>query len=350
LEEFPLLQVLPSKLLSQRGIFLNIYDIAKLAGVSIATVSRVINGKENVSEKTRRKVERIIEEIGYTPNVFARGLGLGSIQMVGVLCTTVSDLFYARAVATIESELRTLGYDVILCCTGNDVSEKSRYMQLLLSKRVDAMILVGSIFQERTSNEHIAQAATQVPVILINGSLDIPNTYCVFCDEEGAVYHLVRDLAAVNRRDILYIENTESYSSLTKWRGFTRGCGDCNISHSPALKLQVPKDGDAVKEKVLELIDAGVKFNAVVASEDLLALGALKALQSRGLRVPDDVAVIGFNDSILCKCSSPELSSVDNKVDDMCRRAVAILLELIQGRKPPTRTVLTPEFKRRGSF
>jgi LacI family transcriptional regulator len=329
---------------------LNIYDIAKLAGVSIATVSRVINGKENVSEKTRQKVERIIAEMGYTPNVFARGLGLGSIQMVGVLCSTVSDLFYARAVATIESELRTLGYDVILCCTGNDVAEKSRYMQLLLSKRVDAMILVGSIFQERTSNEHIAQAATQVPVILVNGSLDIPNTYCVFCDEEGAVYHLVRALAAENRRDILYIENTENYASLSKWRGFTRGCADCNISHSPALTLQVPKDGDAVKERVISLIDSGVTFNAVVASEDLLALGALKALKARKLRVPEDVAVVGFNDSILCKCSSPELSSIDNKVDDMCRRAVAILLELIRGRNPPTRTVLTPEFKRRDSF
>ena len=86
---------------------------------------------------------------------------------------------------------------------------------------------------------------------------------------------------------------------------------------------------------MISLIDSGVTFNAVVASEDLLALGALKALKARKLRVPEDVAVVGFNDSILCKCSSPELSSIDNKVDDMCRRAVAILLELIRGRNPP---------------
>ena len=190
---------------------MNIYDIAKLAGVSIATVSRVINGKENVSEKTRQKVERIIAEMGYTPNVFARGLGLGSIQMVGVLCSTVSDLFYARAVATIESELRTLGYDVILCCPATMGRKESVYA-VAAFKRVDAMILVGSIFQERTSNEHIAQAATGSGHF---GQRLLGYSQYLLCllRRRGGGLPLVR-AAAENRRDILYIENTENYASL----------------------------------------------------------------------------------------------------------------------------------------
>ena len=100
---------------------MNIYDIASKAGVSIATVSRVLNGKGNVSEKTKEHVLKIIEEMGYTPNIFARGLGLNSIKMVGILCSDVSDIYYATAVSTLEKELRRGGYDSLLCCTGDNI-------------------------------------------------------------------------------------------------------------------------------------------------------------------------------------------------------------------------------------
>lgn len=329
---------------------MNIYDIAEAAGVSIATVSRVINGKDNVSAQTRQKVEQVIAERGYTPNVFARGLGLGSIKMVGVLCSSVSDLFYAQAVAAIEGELRALGYDVILCCTGSDIEDKIKYMQLLLSKRVDAMILVGSIFQERASNDHIAKAAAQVPVIMVNGFLDIPNAYCVISDEEGAVYHLVRALVRDGRKELLYLEHPGTYSSISKLEGFLRGCADCNLNHPASRTLQVPKEAAAAKAAVLQALDDGIPFQAVVASEDLLALGAVKALGERGIRIPQEVAVVGFNNSMLCECSTPELSSIDNRLDDLCKKAVETLLDLIEGKNPPTRTVLTLDFVQRETF
>ena len=120
---------------------MNIYDVSKKAGVSIATVSRVINGNNNVSEKTKQKVLSVMKEISYTPNVFARGLGLNTMKTVGIMCSDSSDPYLANAIYYLERELRSHGYDSILCCTGTSPENKRQYFELLLSKRVDAMIL-----------------------------------------------------------------------------------------------------------------------------------------------------------------------------------------------------------------
>ncbi len=127
---------------------MNIYDISQLAGVSIATVSRVINGSDRVSARTRQKVLRVIEENGYTPNAFARGLGLNTMHTVGLLCADSSDPYLAQAVYNLEQELRLNGYDCLLCCTGYARETKEKYLDLLLSKRVDGLIFVGSQFTE----------------------------------------------------------------------------------------------------------------------------------------------------------------------------------------------------------
>ena len=123
---------------------LTIYDISKLAGVSIATVSRVLNGSQNVRSSTREKVLSIIESNGYTPNAFARGMGLHSIRTIGILCADSSDIFLAKAVYYLEQELQAKGYEALLCCTGYDFNVKSKYLSLILSKKVDAVILVGT--------------------------------------------------------------------------------------------------------------------------------------------------------------------------------------------------------------
>ena len=127
---------------------MNIYDVSKKAQVSIATVSRVLNGNPNVSEKTRSKVLSVMDELGYTPNIFARGLGLNTIKTIGIMCSDSSDLYLANAIYFLERELRSRGYDSILCCTGTDLETKQKYFDLLRSKRVDAIILAGSKFVE----------------------------------------------------------------------------------------------------------------------------------------------------------------------------------------------------------
>ena len=156
---------------------MNIYDVSKHAGVSIATVSRVLNGNPNVSEKTRNKVMNVMAELGYTPNVFARGLGLNTMQTIGIMCSDSSDPYLANAIYYLERALRSFEYDAILCCTGYDLDAKQKYFNLLRSKRVDAIILAGSKFVEMRpkDNSYLIEAAKDLPLMLVNGYLEGEN-------------------------------------------------------------------------------------------------------------------------------------------------------------------------------
>jgi DNA-binding LacI/PurR family transcriptional regulator len=169
---------------------MNIYDVSEHAGVSIATVSRVLNGNPNVSEKTREKVLKVMDELGYTPNVFARGLGLNTMKTIGIMCSDSSDPYLAGAIYYLERGLRAHGYDAILCCTGYDLDAKQKYFDLLRSKRVDAIILAGSKFVEMRAkdNAYIIEAASDLPIMLVNGFLEGENIYSTVCDDHAAVY------------------------------------------------------------------------------------------------------------------------------------------------------------------
>jgi len=325
---------------------MNIYDIAERSGVSIATVSRVLNSGQNVSQKTRDKVLAVIQQEDYTPNVFARGLGLNSMRMIGILCTDVSDTFYAKAVSLVEGLLRQNGFDALLCCTGNHLADKKKYLDLLLTKRVDAVILIGSAFKENVDNSHIENAAKQLPVIIINGLVELPGTYCVLCDEHAAVCQNVMTLHEQGYDDILYLYDSLTYSGCVKIAGYKDGLQKSAIPVRDSLLVKVTKSIDDVTAKVTELLSAGLKFSAVMASEDLLAIGALKALQNANLTMP----VIGFNNSILSQCASPALTTVDNMIDTLCPTAVSMLIDLLDGKSVPQKVVISSKLVERSTF
>lgn len=329
---------------------MNIYDIANKAGVSIATVSRIINKKGNVSPKTEERVLKVIAEMGYTPNAFARALGLDSIKMVGVLCSDVSDKHYAKAVSIIERELRAKEYDSILACTGNELEDKKKAIDVLLSKRVDALILVGSIFQEKNDNSHIKKAAEKLPVIIINGEYDFKNTYSVSCDEKEAVKQCVLSLAHSGHKDIVYMYDVESFSGLKKISGFKDGIREAGLMLSPKNIIKCERTLDASKEAVVSALDRGLRFSAVLAGEDVLAVGAMKAFLQKGINVPEDVAVVGFNNSVLAECTTPSLSSIDNRIEQLCTAAVKTMLDVFEGKQVSKKQIVEGELVYRESF
>ena len=158
---------------------MNIYDIARLSGVSIATVSRVVNDSPKVSDKTKEKVRKVMEENNYTPNVFARGLGLGSMQTLGIICPDVSDPYMAKAVSYLEKNLQGYGYDCILYCSGYEEEDKQQAVERILKKQIDALVLVGSDYAcaphgsgEGNHDSYIHNVAKKLPVFLINGFVE----------------------------------------------------------------------------------------------------------------------------------------------------------------------------------
>ncbi len=319
-------------ILKNRGELMNIYDIAKKCGVSIATVSRVLNNSNKVNQKTKEKILAVMNEENYTPNAFARGLGLGSMRMIGLVCTDVADLYYAKAVSLMEKELRKLGLDTLLCCSGTSVEDKKKAIKLIMNKNVDALILIGSAFRELSDNSHIKEAAEKLPVFIINGDISLDNVYCVLCDEHKAMYENVKYVVQKGADSILYLYDSESYSGRCKLSGFEQAVKETGLK-SKIVKTE--KDLQSAKNAVVAQFE-NEEFSAILTSEDLLAVGALKAIG----KLNKKISVIGFNNSQLALCSSPSLTSVDNMLDELCPMTAKLLSSLLSGEQIPAKTTL----------
>ena len=330
---------------------MTIYDISEKAGVSIATVSRVLNGSASVSDHTRQKVLDIIERYGYTPNAFARGLGLNTMRTIGIMCADSSDLYQAKAIYYMEQKLRANGYNSILCCSGYEPEAKAGSMSLLINQKVDGVILLGSNFihEQEEDNRYICDAALQLPVMLLNAALDAPNIYSVVSDDQTSMYQATCFMIASGVRDILYFYNSDSYSGKRKLSGYLAAMEEHGLSPLQEFYEGSHEDIPAMAHRLKTLYADGVSFHGVIASDDSLALAAVKYGVETGHSLPDDLSVIGFNNSLLATCCQPELTSIDNKLETLCQHLVDTLMGVLAGDRMPRKTVLSGELVKRGT-
>ncbi len=333
---------------------MTIYDISEKAGVSIATVSRVLNGSSNVSDKTKKKVLDVINQYEYTPNAFARGLGLNTMKTIGVMCADSSDLYLAKAIYFIEQKLRANGYDSILCCTGYELETEEKCLNLLISKKVDGIILVGShfIYENESDNRYITDAALQVPVMLLNASFDAPNVYSIVSDDYNSMYEATKQMIASGIQDILYFYNSTSYSGKRKLAGYRAAMEEAGLLRSGNLMQLYTgshEDIQGMSEHLMKVQGKGILFRGVIASDDNLALGAIKYARTAGLHIPEELAIIGYNNSLLAACCSPELTSIDNKLETLCQHLITTLMGLLNGSEMPKKTVFSGEIIHRGT-
>lgn len=333
---------------------MTIYDISEKAGVSIATVSRVLNGSRNVSEKTKKKVLDVINQYEYTPNAFARGLGLNTMKTIGIMCADCSDLYLAKAVYHIEQKLHANGYDSILCCTGYELETKIASMNLLITKKVDGIILVGSNFinEKEADNKYIADAAAQIPVMLLNADLDIPNVYSVVSDDFTSMYEATLQMIETGVKDIVYFYNSTSYSGKRKLSGYRAAMEEKKLMTGANL-LQFyhgsHEDIPAMTEQLKKLHEKGLSFHGVIASDDTLALAAVKYARSMNYKIPEEFCILGYNNSLLAVCCEPELTSIDNKLETLCQHLITTLLGVLGGNEMPKKTIFSGEIAKRGT-
>jgi len=328
---------------------MNIYDIAAEADVSITTVSRVLNKHPNVSTRTRQRVLSVLEKYDYHPNQLARGLVTKSTHTIGVLTVDVRDAQYANEAYIIEQESEKLGYSVLLCNTGGDPDTQIRYMKLLLEKRVDGIILVGSIFNDSRIDEGIRQFAHSSPIMMINGSLTGPNIFSVFCDNGIGMRRATEHLLERGKTQICYIQDTFTYSGYCKVDGYRAALKDAGLPVEERRHIKIDHGLDGGRRAVDSFIERKIPFNAIMAGEDITALGALKRLQTLGYRIPEDVAVVGFNNSIFSQCAEPELTTVDTQMYDRLSLAVRLLYDVLNGKAIPPTTLFIPQLLIKGS-
>lgn len=330
-----------------------IYDISKEAGVSIATVSRVLNGSHKVSAKTKEKVLNVMEKYEYRPNAFARGLGTGSMRTIGIMCSDVADIYLASAVSFLERELKKQGFYSVLCCSGYEYESKVKSLENLENNKVDAVILVGSQYIEKdsTKNNYIKQTSERIPVMLLNGYLKGKQIYCNLSDDYEAYADATERLIAAGARNILFLYREETFSMIKKKKGYCAALEEHCIACDDQLifccndKVKIVKAN--LIQKYEELLRDGKRIDAVIATDDEMAIAALKFAKEKNLRVPEELAIVGCNNSVLAISTEPELSSIDNKCELLCVNTVSTLMRVLNKQEASNKTVVMTEFVER---
>lgn len=308
---------------------LNIQEIAKLAGVSVATVSRVINQKPNISAKTYEKVMAVMQQENYSPNAIARGLSLNSMNVIGVIVDDIRNLYRANVVYSLEDQLSQNGYNTLIFNSGPKGSAK---FSQVLQQHPDALIFVGSSLGSIDVKNFIEKSFSDKPVLMYNGQLDLPNTISVICDEYIGQQMIADHLYRTGRRTPVYIDYPKTPASQRKLSGFSDKAKELGLNFDKSSIVIADSGGfEGGREAAKSIIGRDVHFDAVVCSLDLLALGAMFILKQYGYRIPQDTAVTGFDNLTYGKLSSPFLTSVDGNVEKMSSVAVDNLIRCIGG-------------------
>lgn len=312
--------------------------------MSIATVSRVVNGSQKVSEKTRQKVMDVIKAEGYTPNIFARGLGLDSMKTIGIMCPNIADNYMARAISHLEQNFHEYGYDCILGCSGHTREAKENYVKLLLSKRIDALVMVGSTYGgngvEEKETAYIKNASKQAPVFLINSWIEGENIYCSNADDFSAAYEVTSALIRRGKKRILFLYDSETFSAKQKMEGYEKALSDAGYPVLGDLKFRTKNEIHHARD--LMLAYKKLEFDSVFAVEDGLAVAALKYAKVKGISVPEELSVVGYNNSPLSVSCEPELTSVDSRIEQQCYIAVENIVKVLEGNTEVSHRTIVP--------
>ena len=322
----------------------SIKDIARAANVSHSTVSRALSDSPLVSAETKSRIQRLAREMGYSPDAQARSLVMGRTQTIGIVVTTITDPFIAEIVQSIESTARDYGYSVILASSRSEPEREIAAVEMLRSKRVDGVIVtssrVGTLYQ--TYLDRLG-----VPVVLINSHREQRGayTFSVNVDNRHGAYLATEHLLSLGHRRVAYVGGAIDHSDdEERQAGYRQALLDAGLSYDPALF--VPGTGRAHSgERALSILRGlNVPPTAIFCYNDMTAIGLLQAAREAGLEVPQDVALVGFDDIPLASYVCPSLTTISQPMDEMGQKAMHMVLRLIGdeqvGDKVVTNTVV----------
>lgn len=319
--------------MNTRSADVTIKDVASLAGVSPMTVSRVINGSDRVSPDTQRRVERAISELGYIPSRLARGLSARKTGTLAVIVPDVSNPFFTLIVRAAEDVARRSTYRVILCDTRADLAVERDVIEELIAHRVEGIVIAP--VSDR-SKPHLARLARfGVPFVLIDRTVAGIECDAVVGESLGGAQRLVEHLIGLGHRRIgLIVETDEVSTARQRRRGYEAALTAAGIALEPALvEVQAPDPGGGFAG-MSRLLASDEPPSAVFAVNNLVALGAIEAVREAGLEVPDDVALVCFDDIEFASRLYPFLTAMEQPAETFGTLGTQLLLERIQGRGP----------------
>jgi len=309
---------------------MSISRIAKLAGVSTATVSKILNGKDQaISEATRQKVLEIIEKEGYIPNAIAKSLKVKNTKTIGLILPDVMNPFFSEMARGVEDSADRLGYSVILCNTDNKAEKENKYFQVLQSKRVD-----GIIISAVESKNDFFFNNNVTPIVLMDRDIETDKPVGkIKIDNVRCTYDATTFLITKGCKNIGFISSdTLNALSEDRLKGYIKALEDNNMPYSNDVVYLKDYSVETGYFGAISLIEKS-KIDGICCGNDLIAIGAIKALKEKEINVPKDVKVIGLDDIFICGYIDPPLTTIRQPVYDMGREAVNLLIDMIEKRE-----------------
>src|SRR5580692_4692325 len=305
--------------------------VAREAGVSASTVSRIINGTVNVSDERKQAVEAAIAKFDFRPNAAARGLALGKTLTIGVVAQAIDSPFYGEGLRGIEAHLRQRGYAPLFMSGNWHEEDEERCMREFVARGVDGII----VFAGRLSDAKLKSYAKEVAIVVTGRSLRAPGLFSLQIDDRHGAMLAVRHLTEAGHRKIGFINGSENHpDAIERFKGYKKALEDAGIEFEPKLVAVGDWHEEGGLRATLELLGSKAQFTALFCVNDQTAYGACLALYRKGLSVPGDVSVIGFDDLPSSAYRLPPLTSVRQSIGELGDRSAQAILQLIAGLRP----------------
>lgn len=311
-----------------------IIDVAKASGYSITTVSRVINGNYPVKAETRERIEAIIKEMNYSPNVLARGLIGAKTKNIGIIVPSIENYFFSQIIGSIDDVISSSDYTAFICSTHDDATLEEKHIKSLLDRQVDGIIIISSTTRQLSAIYN--ELVKEVPVVIINGDCHDYDCNFISSDQIQGMFDVIDYLVDQGHREIAFLRGHDTYSYDIKEEVYRKAHKKYGLKLEDSKIIRISKGNSletAMESKDIMIKVLKQKITAVIACNDLMALGTLNAAKELNIKVPEDLRIIGFDNTLICYFSNPALSSVDQKMDELGKLAARKLLGLLNGEK-----------------
>ncbi|MGB0994589.1 MAG: LacI family DNA-binding transcriptional regulator [Acidimicrobiales bacterium] len=317
--------------------------VAERAGVSRALVSLVMNNSSKVSEAKRQAVLHAAEQLGYRPNLHARNLAQARTKTLGMIINDIHNPFFAEVVYGVEAAADDYGFDVLILNGGRDTERERRAVETHLQFQVEALILVGP----KLDNDDIVRASAVVPTVVVASGRDNPGADTITTDDERGAALAVQHLVQLGHTDIVHIDGAANISSRARSHGYEKAMRSLGLEPRTLRGGDDEADAEAA---IVDLAETDSMPTAIFAFNDLVAAGALSTLEAAGLRVPDDVSVVGYDNTFIAELNHMSLTTVNQPRHQMGQLAIRTVLERIEDdRTEPARIDLAPTLSVRRS-
>jgi len=310
-----------------------INDVAKLSNVSITTVSRVINDNYPVNKETKARVFKAIKELNYKPNMMARSLITKKTSVIGIVVPGLTNLFFPTIVEAIEKSLKEASYTIFLGnCYGNS-SEEIKIIEDMTQRSVDGIIIIDPGFDNINKGVY-KRFQKYMPIITVGGFPSDSASSSVTYDEQVGTKEGFLYLLSLGHRKIVFVRGENSYSYDIKEIIYKEILNDNNLTYSNIIKINSSNSIEAVdntEDVIKKILSVDEKPTAIFACNDLMAVGSLNACRSLNIKVPEEISIIGCDNTILCEISNPKLTSINLHMKEVGERAAIELLHIING-------------------